>query len=352
MPIVIGIAGYSGAGKTTLIEALLPRLAARGWRVGVLKHDAHQLCLDREGKDTARFYAAGAAVVCAHDPSQRFVRVRQPGPTSLAAVRAELPEDLDLVLVEGHKDAPIARLVLEHPDERPAIEGADVLATVPWGPERLECAEELLVAAVEKAWRERPLGAAVFVGGSSRRMGLRKPLLEIGGRALVEHVVDQLRPVTEHIVLLGSSPLPRIVQDELAVLPDAPSVAGPLGGLLSLLRHDPGRAWLLVGCDQPDFGAEQAKLLVEVRRPGAWAVMAQLADRDRPEPFGAMAEPPLRPALERAATAGQSALYAVLAGVPSAVVRPPDALASGWHGVNTPEEWHALTGQEPREVAT
>ena len=46
---VLGIVGYSGAGKTTLIEKLLAELGARGLRVAVIKHDAHGLSLDCEG---------------------------------------------------------------------------------------------------------------------------------------------------------------------------------------------------------------------------------------------------------------------------------------------------------------
>src|SRR5512133_1731539 len=128
MPLALGIAGHSGAGKTTLIERLLPKLRERGWRVGVLKHDAHRLDLDRAGKDTARFFDAGASMVCGHDPTQSFVRRRTDAPLPIADVLADVPEDLDLVLVEGHKAAPITKLVLEHPAERPPITGPEVLA--------------------------------------------------------------------------------------------------------------------------------------------------------------------------------------------------------------------------------
>ena len=58
---VIGFAAFSGTGKTTLIEKLIPALVSRGLKVAVVKHDAHGLKFDHEGKDSARFSDAGAA---------------------------------------------------------------------------------------------------------------------------------------------------------------------------------------------------------------------------------------------------------------------------------------------------
>ena len=36
---VIAFAAYSGTGKTTLIEQLIPRLRAKGLQLAVIKHD-------------------------------------------------------------------------------------------------------------------------------------------------------------------------------------------------------------------------------------------------------------------------------------------------------------------------
>ncbi|MCA3629281.1 MAG: molybdopterin-guanine dinucleotide biosynthesis protein MobB, partial [Methylobacterium sp.] len=35
---VIGLAGWSGAGKTTLVSKLIPALVQRGYRVSTVKH--------------------------------------------------------------------------------------------------------------------------------------------------------------------------------------------------------------------------------------------------------------------------------------------------------------------------
>ena len=74
---VLGIGGYSGYGKTTLIEKVLARLKREELYAGVLKHASdHRLSFDREGKDSERFYRAGAAYVVAHDRHQAFSRFR------------------------------------------------------------------------------------------------------------------------------------------------------------------------------------------------------------------------------------------------------------------------------------
>src|SRR3712207_5469104 len=59
---VAGIAGPSGAGKTTLIVELIKRYRAGGKRVGAIKHTHHPLNEEHRG-DTGRFLDAGAEPV-------------------------------------------------------------------------------------------------------------------------------------------------------------------------------------------------------------------------------------------------------------------------------------------------
>jgi len=57
---VLGFAAYSGTGKTTLLKQLLPKLRARGLRIGVIKHAHHQFDVDTPGKDSYELRKAGA----------------------------------------------------------------------------------------------------------------------------------------------------------------------------------------------------------------------------------------------------------------------------------------------------
>ena len=60
---IIGFAGWSGAGKTTLIVKLIPALIARGFSVSTLKHAHHNFDVDKPGKDSYEHRLAGATEV-------------------------------------------------------------------------------------------------------------------------------------------------------------------------------------------------------------------------------------------------------------------------------------------------
>jgi molybdopterin-guanine dinucleotide biosynthesis protein MobB len=102
---VAAITGFSGAGKTTLIEQLIARYLAQGMRVGAIKHTHHHLNEENRG-DTARFRAAGADPVILAGPGQAVI-FTSGGTTRVAYDR---PRDLlahfdhDIVLVEGFKE--------------------------------------------------------------------------------------------------------------------------------------------------------------------------------------------------------------------------------------------------------
>lgn len=99
---ILGLAGYSGSGKTTFLEKLIAELKRRGYRVGVIKHTHHQVEFDQPGKDTWRHVRAGADVVALASPDGVFLAKKMdssPAPEDVLA----LVDDVDLILIEGYK---------------------------------------------------------------------------------------------------------------------------------------------------------------------------------------------------------------------------------------------------------
>jgi molybdopterin-guanine dinucleotide biosynthesis adapter protein len=108
---VIGLAGWSGAGKTTLIVKLIPALQAQGLSVSTLKHAHHQFDVDQPGKDSHRHREAGAheVLIASENRFALMHELRGAPEPSLGQLIGRL-EPVDLLLIEGFKQDPHAKL--------------------------------------------------------------------------------------------------------------------------------------------------------------------------------------------------------------------------------------------------
>lgn len=97
---VYSFIAFSGTGKTTLLEKLIPELKARGLRVAVLKHDAHDFEIDHEGKDSWRMTQAGADVTVI--TSDKKAAIMENRPISAETLMEKIT-DVDIILTEGYK---------------------------------------------------------------------------------------------------------------------------------------------------------------------------------------------------------------------------------------------------------
>ena len=95
---VLAFTGWSGSGKTTFLEQLVPRLCDRGLRVAFLKHDAHHFEVDREGKDSYLITKAGACMTGLFSAEKGVWMENRP--TDLERM-LNYVHDVDLVLLEG-----------------------------------------------------------------------------------------------------------------------------------------------------------------------------------------------------------------------------------------------------------
>ena len=112
---LLGFAAYSGTGKTTLLEKLIPLLCAQGINTALVKHSHHNIELDEPGKDSYRLRKAGACQVLLAG-TERAVIFHEYGKKQDKKLIEQLTlldtKQLDLVLVEGYRDETFNKLEL------------------------------------------------------------------------------------------------------------------------------------------------------------------------------------------------------------------------------------------------
>lgn len=261
-----GICGWSGSGKTTVIEQAIRLLSAKGLKVGVIKHDVHGLNIDHEGKDSDRFFKAGADVVM-RGPAQSFVRSHTTSDLPLLEVLKLMCPYYDVVLTEGHKSTPLFQKVWvtkEDGEECPP-EAGNVKRVLKRDENRLHIVMGMLEEWLPAVWLSTPVYAAIMVDAVSKVTDANTRLAALA---------DVLQPFAERVLILADGPLTGSA-DNLPVLPAA-NGGGPVAAVLSAMRWQPLASWLVVDAERPDLcTAEALARLLAMRRPGLWAIMPQ-----------------------------------------------------------------------------
>ena len=177
-----------------------------------------------------------------------------------------------------------------------------------------------------------PLGA-VLCGGASRRMGVEKATLPVGGVAMARRVADVLR-------LAGCSPVVAVGGDsqelrplELDHVDDEFPGEGPLGGILTALAHSAPAA--VVACDLPNIKAVTITALIDALGSHDAAV----AFTDRAEPLCAVWSPAAVAPLRAQFIAGERAIHRAIDGLDIAWIKVPPA---DLRNINTPDDLRSL----------
>lgn len=316
LPNPILVSGYSGVGKTTLICALLTRWQQQGIAVGYCKHDGHRFVIDHEGKDTDRAYKAGAQFVTINDGEHaaQVVRLAQDSKPKLPTYHNQsLPHvaDVELVVVEGHKELPLPKVLVVACDGKAPLasqwqevflcvgDRSERPSFVPDGIPYLHrddiaaIAEEVLHR-VQAASQLLPPVGLVLAGGQSTRMGQDKGMLDYHGKPQAEYLAEVLASSGLEDVAISANggqydylPYP--------VHPDRVQGFGPLGGLATTMAAYPGRALFVVACDLPFVTKRSMEVLLSKRQPLKAATCFASRHNGLPEPMFAIYEPRLQP---------------------------------------------------------
>lgn len=118
---VVSFVAKSGTGKTTLLEKVIARLKERGYRVGVVKHDAHRFDIDHPGKDSHRLTAAGADTMLISSPEKLAMVKKHAESPPIEELLATYFTDVDIVLTEGFKKSSMPKIELHRKERSPTL---------------------------------------------------------------------------------------------------------------------------------------------------------------------------------------------------------------------------------------
>jgi molybdopterin-guanine dinucleotide biosynthesis protein MobB len=115
----VSFVAKSGTGKTTLLEKVITQLKQLGYKVGVVKHDAHRFDIDHPGKDSYRLTAAGADTMLICSPDKLAMVKKHNASPTIEELLENYFTDVDIVLTEGFKKSSMPKIEL-HRRERSA----------------------------------------------------------------------------------------------------------------------------------------------------------------------------------------------------------------------------------------
>ncbi len=188
------------------------------------------------------------------------------------------------------------------------------------------------------------LTAIIFAGGLGTRLGgVKKALLDVGRKPIVQRVLDAVHPLAEQVIVVDNNQslahLP-----EVEIVPDVETRAGVLTALYSGLSAATTELCLVVACDMPFLDTRLLRWLVD-QAPEYDVVIPVVAGQMDPMHAVYRREPCLQ-AIGRALRRGEKRMIAYLGDVRvrqvgEAELRAIDPELRSLFNVNTPEdlEW-------------
>jgi molybdopterin-guanine dinucleotide biosynthesis protein A len=180
----------------------------------------------------------------------------------------------------------------------------------------------------------------IQAGGRSTRMGGDpKALLELGGKRIVERVVDALGAVVDDLLVVTNTP-ERYAFLHLPMVPDRYPDGGALGGIATGLAAAAGEAVFTVACDMPFIHPDVVRLVLA--RAGEADVVIPRVDGQY-ETMHALYARACLPHMEARLRAGELKIVGFFPAVrvleiPADAVARHRAPALAFMNVNTPEE--------------
>jgi molybdenum cofactor guanylyltransferase len=180
----------------------------------------------------------------------------------------------------------------------------------------------------------------VTAGGLSSRMGSDKALLEIGGRRMIEHIIQALSPVTKRVSIIANGP--GYSQLGLPVFADSYTGIGPLEAIRTSLVNARARRVVLVACDLPFVTSELFTFLLGLK--GNHKAIVPIGSDQRLEPLCAIYSIDALDCVASLINSGERKLSKLFDLVPTRLVKTAEfrhlkGSELFFENVNTPEDY-------------
>lgn len=109
----------------------------------------------------------------------------------------------------------------------------------------------------------RDLTVVIQAGGRSSRMGRDKGLVPLGGRPMIEHILDAVDDLADDLLLVTNQPT-QYLHFGLRMVGDEVPGAGALPGLRTALRAATDQYVLVVACDMPFLNRDLLRYEVDL----------------------------------------------------------------------------------------
>ncbi|UCF43557.1 MAG: molybdenum cofactor guanylyltransferase [Planctomycetota bacterium] len=181
--------------------------------------------------------------------------------------------------------------------------------------------------------------AIIMAGGESVRMGRDKSMLPVGGRSMIEHIANQIRPHFDQ-VLISADDKAKYGFLGVDVISDEVSGRGPLGGIASALKASANELNFVVACDIPEIDMARVKTMLRQGREND-AVVPRSGAAEY-EPLFAVYKKGILGAIESALLSGN---YRIMDALNSCRIKYVDVENSEWmKNLNTVEDYEEFVG--------
>lgn len=180
------------------------------------------------------------------------------------------------------------------------------------------------------------LNGLVLAGGHSKRMGTDKGSIQWHGKEQRYYMADLLEKFCDQVFISCRADQVDEINSSYNTLTDTFLDLGPYGGILSALRSDREKAWLVVACDLPLIDEETLQFLIDSRNRDTIATTYESPHDGLPEPLITIWEPESYVTLLHFLGEGYSCPRKVLINSKKTILQPqrPEALMNA----NTPDD--------------